>query len=239
VGNPYFRFKQFVIHHDRCAMKVTTDACLFGAWCAGIIKQELKIKTCLDIGTGTGLLSLMIAQKHNTNIDAIEIDDDAAQQAKENTESSAFEEYITVLHGDVLELTDKKKYDIIISNPPFYEEELISPDARKNSAHHSSQLKLSQLLEKINMLMKDDGYFFLLLPFKREEAVTKLLAQCKLFICRKVLVKQTENHSPFRIMIQGGKTEVDAFKTKEIIIKFEEKYTDDFIGLLKDHYLYL
>src|SRR6188472_471230 len=106
MPNPYFQFKQFTIYHERCAMKVTTDACLFGSWCAEEIKKdtgETERKNLLEIGAGSGLLSLMIAQKNNCRIEAIEIDDDAAQQAKENIRSSPWIEQIILHHNDVLD----------------------------------------------------------------------------------------------------------------------------------------
>ena len=128
MSNSYFQFKQFIIHQDRCAMKVTTDACLFGAWVAEEDKSEKIItKNVLDIGTGTGLLSLMYAQKNSlANIDAIEIDEDAYIQAKENVAASPFAERINIIHDDIKRFTFSKKYDCIISNPPFYEKEIRS-----------------------------------------------------------------------------------------------------------------
>ncbi len=126
MANSYFQFKQFTVHQDRCAMKVTTDSCLFGSWIADKIeKEDSAISNCLDIGTGTGLLSLMVAQKNaGIKIEAIEIDNDASSQAKENIASSPFSENINVIHADVKEYVLENKYDIIISNPPFYEKEL-------------------------------------------------------------------------------------------------------------------
>src|SRR6185369_1848613 len=121
MSNSYFQFKQFTIHQDRCAMKVTTDACLFGAWVAEKVKsQKSKIKNLLDIGTGTGLLSLMYSQKNsNCTIDAIEINEEAYEQAKENVAASPFAEQVHVMKGDVRTFLLDKKYDLIISNPPF------------------------------------------------------------------------------------------------------------------------
>jgi tRNA1Val (adenine37-N6)-methyltransferase len=131
-------------------MKVTTDACLFGAWVAKEINNEkILINNYLDIGTGTGLLSLMIAQKNSSvKIDSIEIDKEAAEQALENVNASSWKERINVIHADAKDFAFTKKYDLIVSNPPFYENELKSPDEKKNMAHHGG-LSLDKLIQAI------------------------------------------------------------------------------------------
>jgi tRNA1Val (adenine37-N6)-methyltransferase len=121
VANNYFQFKQFTIHQDRCAMKVTTDGCLFGAWIAKQVDgNKLAVDNILDIGTGTGLLSLMIAQQSPAKIDAIEIDKETYEQAKENVAASPWAERINIIHGDAKQLPASQQYDVIVSNPPFY-----------------------------------------------------------------------------------------------------------------------
>jgi tRNA1Val (adenine37-N6)-methyltransferase len=239
MPNPYFQFKQFTVFHDRCAMKVTTDACLFGAWCAEKIKKEQKPgDRILDIGTGSGLLSLMIAQKNKNSIDAIEIDDCTAQQAKENIEASPWKEQIKIHHCNVLDFT-KKRYDIIISNPPFYEKELMSVDEKRNEAHHSKKLKLSELITFIKSQLTPDGNFYLLLPSKRKKEAEEFLRTEELFIEKQILVSPSILHQPFRIMIRGGHGSF-AIEEKKIFIKDEDgSYSDEFLRLLKDYYLYL
>lgn len=240
MANSYFRFKQFTVQHDACAMKVTTDACLFGAWCAAQLEfQKPAGKTLLDIGTGTGLLSLMVRQKNEVLIEAIEIDASAAAQAQQNIAASCWHNSIQVRSGDVLRMGVLKSYDYIISNPPFYEGELQSPDHRRNTAHHSSQLSLQVLISFIAKSLQTNGTFFLLLPFKRREEAHILLQKNNLFIYNEVMVMQTHAHVPFRIMLQGGfKQEVP--KTATIIIAgTNQQYTPEFIALLKDYYLYL
>src|SRR5215213_7485932 len=110
MPNSFFKFKQFTVHHDRCAMKVTTDACVFGAWSAEEIRH-LDPKQILDIGVGSGLLSLMIAQKNEAAIDAVEIDKEAAEQARENIQASPWKDHIHVTNENVLHLDTEKKYD--------------------------------------------------------------------------------------------------------------------------------
>lgn len=160
MPNPYFQFKQFTVHQAAGAMKVTTDACLFGAWCAEEIQSLNGKKNILDIGTGTGLLPLMIAQKNSASIDAIEIEKASADEAIQNIQASPFAETIHVIQADISGYQPPEKYDIIICNPPFYEDELQSPDALKNVAHHGTHLKLEQLFQIINVLLKEQGNFF-------------------------------------------------------------------------------
>jgi tRNA1Val (adenine37-N6)-methyltransferase len=236
VANSYFQFKEFTVNQDLSAMKVTTDSCLFGAWCANEI-QQVHCTNILDIGTGTGLLSLMIAQKNNGNIDAVELDEKAAGQASENILSSPWKENITIYHSDILEHIGK--YDCIISNPPFYEKELQSPDIRNNLAHHSSKLTLLELVQHAGKILADNGYLFLLLPFKRQQEAEKILAEQNIFIQKRVIIKQTASHSPFRIMIMGSKYRKGRSHTDYLSIKDGPDYSEAFTNLLKDYYLYL
>ena len=222
-------------------MKVTTDACLFGAWTAEKVKGEmLEVKTVLDIGTGTGLLSLMLAQKVNASIDAIEMDKDAFEQAKENIAAAPEKDRINIHYADVREFLFPSHYDIILSNPPFYENELRSPDAKKNTAHHEG-LALNELLEIIKKNLSPAGRFYLLLPYKRNSEIDKLVDSTGLSITQKSLVRQSVNHDHFRIMIEGEHTkEKKEMIIDEISIRDDKgQYTDKFIDLLKDYYLYL
>lgn len=252
MANNYFQFKQFTVQQDRCAMKVTTDGCLFGAWIAkepGVNSQEpgegtenLQSKKILDIGTGTGLLSLMIAQQSKANIDAIEIDREAYEQAKENTAGSPWADSINVMHGDIRKFQTSQQYDIIISNPPFYENELKSNSGKKNKAHHDEALLLNDLLTIIKENLNPKGKFYLLLPYKRNIEIESIIAKNNLVITRKTLVKQSTQHNYFRILLSGTHSENkrEPLITNEIAIRDnEEKYTAEFIDLLKDYYLHL
>src|SRR6476646_8018597 len=162
MANPFFQFKQFMVQQDACAMKVCTDACLFGAWCAAELKSQASDQeTLLDIGAGTGLLSLLIRQKNKLQIDAVEIEAAAAAQALQNVQASPWPNDIHVIHNDILNMGVSKSYDYIISNPPFYENELQSPNEKRNTALHSRQLTLSDLFLFIAQWLKPKGTFFL------------------------------------------------------------------------------
>lgn len=227
-------------------MKVTTDGCLFGAWCAEKIKAQLPVqtgdkeKTALDIGTGTGLLSLMIAQKNTQlQIDAIEIDREATAQANQNILASPWDEKVHVFYGDARNFRYPSKYNVIISNPPFYENELRSPKEKKNIAHHSDELGLKDLFMTTHQQLEAGGMFYFLFPFKRKEEIESLLQEQGLFIEEMVLVKQSTQHDYFRMMIAGG------WEKKEIVVRemaikdVKDEYSSSFVELLKEYYLYL
>ncbi len=224
-------------------MKVTTDACLFGAWVAHQIKNAKKeFATALDIGTGTGLLSLIVAQKNNLQIDTIEIDNDAFQQAKENIAASPWKDRITIFHGDVKKFDFKKRYDVILSNPPFYENELKSDDSKRNVALHGSELSFDDLMRLIQYNLSPEGFFFLLIPYKRKDEIQPLLKDHDLELMQITFVRQSINHDHFRIMIQGKiKTKKHSeFYFDDISIWGEKKqYTEEFKNLLREYYLYL
>lgn len=248
MANSYFQFKQFIIHQDRCAMKVTTDSCLFGAWAAEQIrtmKAEVRagpVDQLLDIGTGSGLLSLMVVQKTTALIDAIEIDNDAFEQASENIAASPWKNRVNIFHANAKEFPFLKQYDLIISNPPFYENELKSRNSKKNRAHHDESLLLDELMSIIKNNLRPGGRFFLLLPYKRNEEIDSAAKKNDLCVYHKVLVRQSVNHDYFRIMI-GGAHQQDKkgnYSITELAIKNEtQEYTAEFIDLLKDYYLYL
>lgn len=242
MANSFFRFKQFIIHQDKCAMKVTTDACLFGALVSTDIQNsKLKHKRVLDIGSGTGLLALMFAQKNAESvIDAIEIDKNAADQAKENILSSPWKEKIEVINADARRFSFLKKYDLIISNPPFYEKEIKAGMQGKNIARHSEEMKLEELLKIIKMNLKADGVFYLLLPYKRNAEISNLLRQHDFAVLQMTFFRQSVHHDYFRIMVRGKLKTANTEETQfdEISVWDEHRqYTPKFSDLLNDYYL--
>lgn len=224
-------------------MKVCTDACLFGALvagCATFAGVNGKTANCLEIGTGTGLLSLMIAQKNTTiKIDAVEIDTEAATQAAENIAASPRAGSIQVVNEDILSFSPEKKYDRIISNPPFFEDDLQSADAAKNNAKHNTSLSLLQLMQVVDSLLATDGFFAVLLPYHRVAYFMEEAGKLGLHLSKQILVKQTAKHDFFRCILFFSRKKVDP-ELKEIIIKdAEQNYTAAFTAALKDYYLLL
>lgn len=219
-------------------MKVCTDSCLFGAWVAD--KCEKKIiepKSILDIGAGTGLLSLMIAQKSFAEIDAVEIDENSFFQAKDNFAKSKWNKRIHAFNADIKDWISPKKYDLIICNPPFFESDLRSIHQNKNIAKHHDALTLNDLIRVVKSNLMSDGNFAILLPFHRIPYFKKLALENNFYLNNELLVKQTPGHSFFRGMLFFGNQKA-AFTSKELIIKDDEgKYTEEFNFLLKDYYL--
>lgn len=239
MANPYFQFKQFTVYHDRCSMKVTTDACLFGAWVAHELHAASSPKyEILDIGSGSGLLSLMLAQSINGHIEGIELQDSDYLQSLENVAQSPYAERIQIFKGDTLTFPYAKKYDVVISNPPFYEKDLRSDSSGKNIAHHDDGLKLDALVKLIQKVLQPSGTFYLLFPAKRIQEIKREIAISHLCINKMVSVRQTEKHTHFRFLLKGSFYETP-LQQEEIVIKTDNNYTDAFVRLLQPYYLYL
>jgi tRNA1Val (adenine37-N6)-methyltransferase len=221
-------------------MKVCTDACLLGAFVADKISGgNLPVKNILDIGTGTGLLSLMLAQKTNAAIDAVEMNEAAARQAYENIQSSPWANNIQVHHTSMQQFVVDKKYDIIISNPPFFEEDLHSPDTAKNDAKHDTTLTLRELLLFIKNNLSECGNAFLLLPYHRTTFLESMVKNEGIFIKERMLARQSPNHSFFRSILQLSKAPAAVTQTELSIHDNDRNYTAAFTALLQDYYLKL
>lgn len=241
MSNTYFQCKQFTIHQDKCAMKVCTDACLFGAWVGGKVKSHpgfagKNVKNCLDIGTGTGLLSLMLAQGTGLIIDAVELDEAAAEQAADNFELSPWKERLQVLQGDIRKIHLGRKYDLVISNPPFFENVLKSPNGKRNLALHSEMLGLEELLNVVQIHIADIGLFAILLPYVRKDACIALANARGLYLVEETTVKQSNKHTFFRVMLLFS-TSPSPVQRSSIAIRDDEAYSEVFTTLLKDYYL--
>ena len=236
-------------------MKVCTDACLFGAWVA---KQPSLASphSILDIGTGTGLLSLMLAQvteSSKASITAIEIESQAAAEANSNFSISKWANRLILVNDSIQNYTanfmaaanENNTFDIIITNPPFYEGDLKSPNTNKNKAAHSTELSWASLVENSSSLLKEEGQFFVLVPTLRAYTMQKLAETNHLYLREEVLVYNDAKHLPFRSFLhfQKGKQGLDrnlAILRNKIVIKNSDNtYSTAFTELLKNYYLHL
>jgi tRNA1Val (adenine37-N6)-methyltransferase len=240
LPNPYFQFKQFTVQHNRCAMKVSTDACLLGAIAAKYVHNHAgSINRILDIGTGSGLLSLMLAQQHQCPIDAVELDEDAAAQATENFSVSPFAGWLQVSCTDIARYHPGLQYDFIICNPPFFEADLPSPHAAKNKAMHSSHLTLLQLVEQVGRLLSPTGTCMLLLPWHRTPLFLQTAAAVHLHCTQQWLIKQTPAHHWFRSIVLLSTQQSTIQQTALYIKDTDGQYSPEFTALLQPYYLYL
>lgn len=237
MPNIYFQFKQFTVYQDRCAMKVSTDACVLGAWFAAKIRDYTYV---LDIGSGTGLLMLMLAQKLKSQVHGIELELDCFKQLKENIAHNNWKDKCKVIIGDVRTYTFPVKYDFIISNPPFYEKQLPSDDDKVNLARHCSNLNFQELLMAIDKNLTNDGTFGILLPYQRVKEFEQLASEKKFFLSEKLLLKQSPKHDHFRGILHFTRTKVSPVQSYTLCIKDNsQNYSSEFAELLKDYYLNL
>ena len=220
-------------------MKVCTDACLFGSLLPVPGEQSDHWKV-LDIGTGTGLLSLMYAQNNPTAIlDAVEIDTGAALQAAENFTASPWKDRLYMHHCALQQFVTDKKYDLIICNPPFYANDLRSHDQQRNLALHSSALQFPELIAGVQSLLQATGIFAVLLPYRHKEKFTEMARQADLSVQRCIDVQQTPGHPYFRAILFFSRTAPGTTNEAISIKQADGQYTPAFTSLLQPFYLKL
>ncbi|MEO6404715.1 MAG: methyltransferase [Ferruginibacter sp.] len=238
MANQFFRFKQFTIQQQMTAMKVCTDSCILGAWTAKDLQTRYpSIKNILDIGTGTGLLALMLAQKTTADITAIEIDKHEVEQAKENFAGSPWNEKIDLVNIRLQDFFPLTQFDCIISNPPFYENDLPSADERKSEAKHDTSLTLSELSSGIRRLLAPTGIAYVLLPRHRYQEMKHVALIDGLHEVNALHIRQSPTHDFFRSIIILGREPLPQPSISELIIHDEQRnYTRAFIDIMKDYY---
>jgi len=235
MANGYFQFKQFTIHQQYCAMKVGTDGTLLGAWA---LASESPCRI-LDIGTGTGLIALMMAQRYpQAKVTAIDIDDGAVRQSKENVSASPFADRINVIKADVLTFEEEEKYDSIVCNPPFFEDSLTCPDPQRTEARHTVSLGYRQLMEAAFRLLKDDGRFSLIIPSDCRERLESEAHLRGFFLSRVCSIQTTPKKAPKRYMIELSKQPVNEVDTTNGILESSPQVRSDWYReLTKEFYI--
>ncbi|MUP44588.1 methyltransferase domain-containing protein [Gramella sp. BOM4] len=235
-----FKFKQFSIEQDRCAMKIGTDGVLLGAWTS----IEHNPESILDIGAGTGLIALMLAQRSDAfQIDAIEIEDNAYEQAVENFEASDWGDRLFCYHAGfdefVEEMQDEEKYDLIISNPPFYSEDYKTGNENRDQARFADALPLEELIEGASLLLSENGDFDIIIPHSEENKAIEVAKIHNLYPNRITRVKGTAETPIKRSLISFGFSEMEP-KIDELVLEISRhNYTPKFRELVKDFYLKL
>lgn len=231
-----FNFKQFTVKQDQCAMKIGTDGVLLGAW-ATITKQPFAT---LDIGAGTGILSLMLAQRsHAEVIDALEIDERAYEQCVENFEASPWSDRLFCYHADLAEFTEEieDKYDLIICNPPFYNEDYKTENTQRDLARFQDAMPFEHLVASVSKLLMEDGTFCTVIPFKEENKFITLASAVNLMPNKITRVRGTLNSEIKRSLIEMSFRE-SAIEINELIIEnTRHDYTKEYINLTKEFYL--
>jgi tRNA1Val (adenine37-N6)-methyltransferase len=232
-----FQFKKFTVEQDRCAMKIGTDGVLLGAW-APIENNPFSI---LDIGTGTGIIALMLAQRSGaTQIDALEIDEDAYEQATDNFENSPWNDRLFCFHAALDEFVEEPEdeYDLIISNAPFYTEDYKSDNEQRDLARFSDAMPFEDLIEAADLLLSENGIFAVIIPFKEEERFIDLCAEVELFPVKATRVKGSPKTPIVRSLLAFKRYELSVLEADELIIEINRhEYTDEYIELTKDFYL--
>lgn len=232
-----FQFKQFTVNQDRCAMKIGTDCVLLGAWCP-VEKNPFSV---LDIGAGTGILSLMLAQRSNAQqIDAIEIDENAFEQCVENFENSPWGDKLFCYHAGLEEFIEEPddKYDIIISNPPFYSEDYKTENKQRDLARFQEALPFEDLVDAVNLLLNENGIFAVIIPFKEEERFIDLCAEVELFPVKVTRVRGSQTTAIVRSLLAFKRYELPVLEANELVVETSRhQYTEEYVALTKDFYL--
>ncbi len=235
MSNSYFEFKRFTIRQDRCAMKVGTDGVLLGAW----VKPE-GARRILDVGTGSGLIALMLAQKSEAEIEAVEIDGDAAGQAGQNVEDSPWSDRVCVHNISFQEycMLCKNKFDLIVSNPPYFISGPESPDKNRATARHNNKLRLSEFVKGCVGLLSPKGKIGLVLPYTLREELVTVVAENNLWIEAETKILSTPLKPPVRLLFVLSREFPEKQMLDRIVIETEtrHRYSEEFIRLTKDYY---
>lgn len=235
MSNNFFRFKQFIVYQDLCAMKVGTDGVLLGAW--------VNVSDCddlLDIGTGTGLVAMMMSQRNpKAKVDALEIDKGCVMQAKQNVSSSPFAQHIDVQHSSFQDFASQthKKYDLIVSNPPYFQNALKSPDLSRNHARHNDSLSFFDILSAGAPLLSEGGRIALILPHEFKQTILNHAAAVGLFANRITNVFALPHKPAKRLLIEFGITEMECVEDDLIIELGRHQYSEAFKALTEEYYL--
>lgn len=232
-----FNFKQFSVQQDQSAMKIGTDAILLGAWCP----IENNPNAILDIGAGTGILSLMLAQRtFAEQIDAIEIEENAYEECVSNFENAPWSDRLFCFHAGLDEFVDEPEdeYDLIVSNPPFYAEDFKTDNSSRDLARFQDAMPFEDLVEAADLLLSDNGIFAVVIPYKEEERFIDLCANVELYPIKVTRVKGSHTTPIVRSLLAFKRYELSVLDADELVVEINRhEYTDEYINLTKEFYL--
>ena len=230
MGNSWFQFQQFRVEQDRCAMKISTDAVLLGT----LVKSDAP-KQILDIGTGTGVIALMLAQRFpQASLTAIELDPEAAGQAAENCEQSPFSERLTVIQGRFQDFKEEKRFDLLVSNPPFFPDHLPASDPKRNQALHTQSLSFEELLHKASQLLAPSGSFWVILPPRQMQDFLQCAKGNGLFLGTRVHIRDNASKPVHREVVGFTLSEpLTSVLPMELLLKNEDgSYSENYRNLI-------
>ncbi len=230
-----FRFKQFSVDQSGCAMKINTDGVLLGA-----MAEAEQAKTILDIGTGTGVIALMLAQRYgDAIIDAIEIDSSAAATADRNFKNSIFHERLNIYRADIFEFDEhvERKYDLIVSNPPFYVDSLKSPGLKTNLAKHTDTAFLERLISKISMSLSPPGKSWLVLPMSLRNRIIEYAEENNIYVQDIIEVRSYSESSPHRMILSLSAINTLFVEGEIIIYDSKGLYSEMYRSLLQPYFI--
>jgi tRNA1Val (adenine37-N6)-methyltransferase len=229
-----FHFKQFSISHDKSTHKVGTDGVLLGAWVN--VNAASRI---LDIGTGSGVIALMLAQRTlaDTKIDAVELQEHDARQAEVNVRNSPWPKKVAVIHAAIQDFKPQHQYDLIVSNPPFFSRSWLPPDENRSKARHGNELTFADLLTNIARLLTADGHFAVVLPFTEGSQFIYLAERLGFHVSRKMSFRSRQDKPIERLLIDFSQRQVEV-KTEELLLYVrDDEWTEDYRELTKEFYL--
>lgn len=229
-----FKFKQFTIHQEKTAMKIGTDSILFGSW----LKTNSSHKSILDIGTGTGLLSLMMAQKNSKAlITALEIDEDAFNEAQGNIAISKWANRIELIHTDAIVWSNDKKYDLLISNPPYFSNDLKALEIKRTKARHQIDFKIADLLSLWKTFGAENSELACVLPNDQAKVLIDLVVKESFCLKNQTLVRSNKDSKVIRHLLLFSKEKAPTIKSELSIYTLEKQYTKAYIDITIDFYL--
>jgi tRNA1Val (adenine37-N6)-methyltransferase len=232
-----FCFKQFIVEDELSTMRVGTDAILLGAWA-----DPLNARSILEIGAGCGVISLMLAQRSGASIDAIDLDADSIEQAGSNFRNSPWSGNLHAIHNSLREWVSvaSRKYDLIITNPPFFSGQLPSPQMKKNRAHHSVDLSKDDLIRGVLDLLEDHGTFYVILPLQEGKQFATLVCNAGLHLHKELKIRPKEGKPINRILFAFGVLPCGSPSSEELVIRNEDtSFTKEYIEFTLPYYFSL